>query len=106
MGVVGWLVVALGVAGERGLVELVGGAAGWDVDETCVCGLAGAASAREVWVGGEEGGGLGCGWVVAEWIGWSWGVVWVVRVVDGSCGWCGKGRLGAADFGFGLWLWF
>lgn len=58
--VVGWLVLALRVAGDMGLVELVRGAAGGELHDACLC-LAGAASAEGFDVHWEWGGGLAAG---------------------------------------------
>lgn len=90
--VVGWLVGALCVAGDVGLVELEwgGGAAGWEGRHAHVLCLAGAASpeGERVWVCWEDGGVLAVGEGVPSWVGWAWTgtgvVVWVVGVVDGD----------------------
>lgn len=62
VGVVGWLVLALCVAGQNvGLAELVGGASGWEMGHAHVVCLAGTASAEGFGVCGEDGGALAVG---------------------------------------------
>jgi len=78
LGVVGGLVLALGVAWDMGLVELVGVAADGDLHE----GHLARVTPSHVGVGWEDGGILSVGHCVVARVRWPRGVVWMVRVVD------------------------